>query len=170
MTQQINAAALADVTATVTATANNGTGNVTSSDTSDIQGEASEPTFRLRLASGPWTVQYPSGPVQFSANFLNIDPRNPITVTSLTSPQYGDLSSACGLPVTIQPSKLVVCHLTEQVGGSVGSVPSISFSAKAQTAIGQITSKRRREHHHHAAAERHPSAVRRRQRRIADQP
>ena len=138
--QQINAAPLVDVTATVTATANNGTGNVTSSDTSDIQGESSEPTFRLRLASGPWTVQYPSGPVQFAASFLNIDARNPITVTSLTSPQYGDLSSSCNLPVVVQPSKIVSCHLTLTVGGSVGSAPSFSFSAKATTAIGQVTS------------------------------
>ena len=140
VTDQTNEAALTDVTATTTATADNGAGNVTGSDTSDIQAFSSEPTFRLRLASGPWTVTYPQGTVEYGASFLNIDPRNPITVTSLTSPQYGNLSSSCGLPVTIQPTKIVSCHLYLPAGGDVGSEPSFSFTASATTAIGTVNS------------------------------
>ncbi len=140
VTDQVNGAALADVTSTATATANNGVGIITASDTSDVQVLTSAPTYRLRLASGPWTVTYPTGNVQYGASFLNIDIRNPITVNTLTSPQYGDLSSQCGLPVTIQPNKLVYCHLTLPVSGDVGSKPSFSFSSQASTAIGNVTS------------------------------
>ncbi len=137
---QTNGAALTDIVATTTATADNGSGNVTASDTSDIGSFASEPSFRLRLASGPWTVTYPQGTVEYGASFLNIDTRNPITVTSLTSPQYGDLSSSCSLPVTIQASQLVSCHLYLPVGGAVGSAPSFSFTATATTAVGTVKS------------------------------
>ncbi len=140
VTDQTNASALTDVVATTTATADNGSGNVTGADTSDIFAYSSEPTFRLRLSSTPWTVTYPQGTVEYGASFLNIDPRNPITVTSLTSTQYGDLSSSCGLPVTIQPSKLVSCHLYLPVGGAVGSQPSFAFTATATTAIGTVKS------------------------------
>ena len=131
MTDQTNAAALTDVTATTTATGNDGTTTFTGADTSDIGSFASEPTFRLRLSSTPWTVTYPQGTVEYGASFLNIDTRNPITVTSLTSPQYGDLSSSCNLPITIQPSRLATCHLNLPVGGDVGAEPSFSFTATA---------------------------------------
>jgi len=140
VSDQVNGVALADVTSTATATANNGTGTITAADTSDVQVLTSAPTFRLRLASGPWTVTYPTGNVQYGASFLNIDTRNPITVNTLTSPQYGNLSSQCGLPVTIQPNKLVYCHLTLPVTGDVGSKPSFAFSSQASTAIGNVTS------------------------------
>ena len=140
VTDQTNGAALTDVVATTTATADNGSGNVSASDTSDIGVFASEPSFRLRLSSTPWTVTYPQGTVEYGASFLNIDPRNPITVTALTSPQYGNLSSSCGLPVTIQPTKIVSCHLYLPVGGAVGSKPSFSFTATATTAVGTVNS------------------------------
>lgn len=139
-TDQTNGAALADITSTVTASATDGATTVTDTDTSDIQVEATEPTFRLRLSSGPWTVTYPTGTVEYGASFLNLDTRNPVTVTAFTSPQYGDLSTNCNLPVTIQPDQIVSCHLYLPVSGSVGSVPSFAFTATATTAIGTVKS------------------------------
>ncbi len=140
VTDQTNAPALSDVTATTTATGDDGTTTYTGTDTSDIGSFASEPSFRLRLSSTPWTVTYPQGTVEYGASFLNIDTRNPITVTSLTSPQYGDLSSSCNLPITIQASRLTTCHLYLPVGGDVGAEPSFSFTATATTAAGTVKS------------------------------
>ena len=89
----------------------------------------------------PWTVQYPSGPVLFAASFLNIDPRNPITVTSLTSPQYGDLSSACGLPVTVaaEQDRRPATSPCRSAARSA-RCPRSRSAPRRTTAIGQITS------------------------------
>ncbi|MEZ5192348.1 MAG: hypothetical protein R2734_07425 [Nocardioides sp.] len=132
--ETISGTAPADVTGTVTATATSGVDTVTDSDTSDVQVIATAPVFRLRAVVGPGIVAYPGETARFSLTVMNLDLQQPTTVTSITSPTFGDLSSECGLPRVVQPNRLVYCHVDRFVTGPVGSRPSFSFTATGQYA------------------------------------
>ncbi len=127
----VSGTAPSDVSDTVTATATAGPDTVSDTDTSVVQVIASAPLFRLRAVAGPGQVAYPGGTVRFSLTMMNLDLERPATVTSLTSPVFGDLSSECGLPAEVGPNRLIYCHVDRQVSGSVGSKPSFGFTATA---------------------------------------
>ncbi len=127
----ISGTAPTDVSDLVTATATAGAGTVSDTDTSLVQVIASAPLFRLRAVAGPGQVAYPGGTVRLALTMMNLDLDRPATVTSLTSPTFGDLSSACGLPAVVGANRLIYCHVDRPVSGSVGSKPSYSFTATA---------------------------------------
>jgi hypothetical protein len=133
-------AALTEIKSTTTATATEGTTSLTDADRSVIQVLSSAPVFRLRVGAAPPSVQFPQGDVLFGLTVMNLDLKRSATLTSLVSPQHGDLSSACGLPVVIGPNKLHTCHITRPVGGPVGSRPASSFTAQATYDTGSLSS------------------------------
>ena len=130
-TDTVSGTAPTDVSDLVTATATAGDETVSDTDTSVVQVIASAPLFRLRAVAGPGQVAYPGGTVRFALTMMNLDPDRPATVTSLTSPAFGDLSGACGLPAAVGANRLIYCHLDRPVSGSVGSKPAYSFTATA---------------------------------------
>lgn len=138
--ETVSGAAATAVTSTVTATATDGTVTVSDTDLSTVQLIATAPVFRLRGVVGPGTVSYPGQTVRFSLTMMNLDLERPATLTQLTSPTFGNLSSECGLPVVVGPNRLLNCHVDRFVTGSVGSRPSFSFTASAQYDTGTLTS------------------------------
>ncbi len=139
-TETISGVAAAEVSSTVTATADaNGT-LVTDSDKSTVQVIATAPVFRLRTVVGPGQINYPGATVRFNVTMMNLDLERSTTVTSLTSPTFGDLSSECGLPAALGPNELKYCHVDRFVTGSVGSKPTFSFTGSATYDSGVLTS------------------------------
>jgi sugar lactone lactonase YvrE len=138
--ETVSGVAPTDVRSTVTATASASGTTITDTDTSVVQVIASAPTFRLRTVVGPGQVAYPGSTVRFGITTMNLDLERSATVTSLTSPTFGNVSSECGLPRVVGPNQLVNCHLDRFVTGSVGSKPSFSFTATAAYDTGNLTS------------------------------
>jgi NHL repeat len=138
----ISGAAATTVAGTVTATATPSTGapDVTDTDTMTVQILATAPVFRARVVVGPGVVVFPGQTVRFDVTLMNLDLERSATLTTLTSPQFGDLAAQCGLPLTLGPNKLKYCHVDEFVGGSVGSKPAYSFTAQAQYNTGTLSS------------------------------
>ena len=137
--ETVTGTAPASVSATVTATATAAGTPVTDTDLSTVQVIASAPVFRLRTAVGPGQVSFPGQTVRFSVTMMNLDLERTATVTSLTSPTYGSLSTECGLPQVIGPNRLFNCHVDRLVEGAVGSKPSFSFTASAAYDSGTLT-------------------------------
>jgi hypothetical protein len=139
-TETVSGVAPADVGSTITATADaNGT-TVTDTDTSVVQVIAGAATFRLRTVVGPAQVSHPGATARFNVTMMNLDLERSTTVTSLTSPTFGDVSSECDLPKVVGPNQLINCHLDRFVSGSVGSKPSFSFTGTAVYDTGNLTS------------------------------
>ena len=65
--------------------------------------------------------------MRFNVTLMNLDPIRSATLTTLTSPTFGDVSTECGLPATVGPNKLLNCHVDRFVSGSVGSKPSLQL-------------------------------------------
>ncbi|MFV0460951.1 MAG: hypothetical protein ACK5MT_19525 [Actinomycetales bacterium] len=124
------------VEGTVTATGLADTQAVSDTDTSHVIVQAATPTFRLRAVAGPAVIAYPGGTVRFSLTMMNLDPLNATTVTSLSNPDFGDLSSECGLPKQVGPSELIYCRIDREVTGSVGSRPAFPFTSTATFTTG----------------------------------
>ena len=101
---------------------------------------ATATTFRLRTVVGPGQVCYPGATARFNVTMMNLDLERSTTVTALTSPTFGDLSSECGLPKVVGPNQLINCHVDRFVTGSVGSKPSFSFTGTAAYDTGNLTS------------------------------
>lgn len=129
--ETVGGTASTEVSSTVTATADAGGGTVTDTDSAVVEVIASAPVFRLRTVVGPGQVAYPGGTVRFGVTMMNLDLERQATVTGLTSPAFGDLSSECGLPRVVGPNRLWSCHVDRDVSGSVGSKPAYSFTATA---------------------------------------
>lgn len=92
-TETVSGVAPADVSSTVTATGDaNGT-TFTDTDTSVVQVITSAATFRLRTVVGPGQINYPGNTARFNVTMMNLDLERSTTVTTLTSPTFGDLSS-----------------------------------------------------------------------------
>jgi sugar lactone lactonase YvrE len=126
---------------TVTATATpDGGGTVSDTDTALVDVLSSAPVFRTRLVLGPGQVQFPGATIRFSATLMNLDPVRSATLTTLTSPAFGDLSSQCGLPRPIGPNTLHYCHLDLPVEGSVGSRTTYTFTGSASYDTGPLSS------------------------------
>lgn len=137
--ETISGVAPAEVRSTVTATATASGATVSDTDTSLVQVIASAPTFRLRTVVGPGQVAYPGTTARFNVTMMNLDLERSTTVTSLTSPDFGDVSSECGLPKVVGPNQLIYCHVDRFVTGSVGSKPSYSFTGTAAYDTGDLT-------------------------------
>lgn len=135
----VSGAALDEVRSETTAVATDGATTVSDTDWSLIQLLTSAPNLRLRASVSPLTVQFPQADVRMNVTIMNLDLTRSSTVTSLTSPQYGDLSSECGLPAVIGPNRLLSCGLTRSIGGPVGSRPSVGFTASANYPTGTVT-------------------------------
>lgn len=129
--ETVSGAASTSVSSVVTATGDAGGIAVTDTDTSVVQVFTSTTTFRLRTVVGPGVVSYPGQTVRFNVTMMNLDPERPTTVTSLTSPTFGDVSSECGLPQVVAAFQMINCHLDRFVTGAVGSKPTYSFTASA---------------------------------------
>jgi hypothetical protein len=139
-TETISGTAPADVRSTVSATGTANGSTVTDTDTSVVQVIASASTFRLRTVVGPGQVAYPGTTARFSVTMMNLDLERSTTVTSLTSPTFGDVSTECGLPKVLGPNQLINCHVDRFVTGSVGSKPSYTFTGTAAYNTGSLTS------------------------------
>ncbi len=129
-----------DVSSVVSVTADAGGSTVTDTDTRVVQVIATAPVFRLRAVVGPGVVTFPGETVRFGLTVMNLDLERPTTVTSLTSPTFGDVSSECGLPQVLAPNRLLYCHVDRFVTASVGSRPSYSFTAAGSYDTGTLTS------------------------------
>ena len=142
VSETIAGAASSDVSGTVTATATPATGppDVSDTDTSMVQILASAAVFRARVVVGPGQVVFPGTTVRFSVTLMNLDLERSATLTTLTSPQFGNLAPECGLPMTLGPNKLKYCHVDRFVGGPVGSKPAFSFTGQATYNTGTLTS------------------------------
>jgi sugar lactone lactonase YvrE len=140
VTDTTTGVALASIRSAATVTATDGTTTATDSDTSTVGFLAAGPTLRIRTTGAPASLQYPGGPVAFGMTLMNLDLTRPLTVTSLTSASYGDLSTRCGLPLTLAPNTLGTCPLSFDVTGPVGSRPSPSFTATGTIAGSTVTS------------------------------
>jgi hypothetical protein len=139
--ETVSGVAPTDISSTVTATADaNGT-TVTDTDTSVVQVIKNATTFRLRTVVGPGVVAYPGATTRFSVTMMNLDLARSATVTTLTSPTFGDVSTECGLPKVVGPNQLLNCHLDRFVTGSVGSKPSYSFTGTAAYDTGNVSSE-----------------------------
>lgn len=138
--ETVSGAAPSEVSSTVTATADAGGTTVTDTDTSVVQVISTAPTFRLRTVVGPGQINYPGATVKFNVTMMNLDVERSTTVTSLTSPTFGDLSTECGLPKVVGPNQLINCHVDRFVSGSVGSKPSFTFNGTAAYNTGNVTS------------------------------
>ena len=139
-TETVSGSAPTDVSSTITATADANGITVTDTDTSVVQVIATATTFRLRTVVGPGQVSYPGTTARFSVTMMNLDLERSTTVTALTSPTFGDVSSECGLPKLVGPNQLINCHVDRFVTGSVGSKPSFSFTGTAAYDTGNLTS------------------------------
>ena len=138
--ETVSGTAPSSVTSQVSVSADAPGGTVTDTDTRTIEVIATAPVFRLRAVVGPGAVAFPGETVRFSLTTMNLDVERPVTVTSITSPTFGDVSSQCGLPQVLQPNRLIYCHLDEFVTGSVGSKPSFGFTASGTYDTGVLTS------------------------------
>ena len=72
---------------------------------------------------------------------MNLDLERSTTVTTLTSPTFGDVSTECGLPKVVGPNQLINCHVDRFVTGSVGSKPTYSFTGTAAYNTGNVSSE-----------------------------
>jgi sugar lactone lactonase YvrE len=90
------------------------------------------PGFRLRVGEAPWALPYPGGTVQTNITFLNLSYIRKFNVKTLTSPQFGNLTTACGLPRTIGKDRLLTCRLDVPLTGPIGTRPSASFTASGR--------------------------------------
>lgn len=135
----VSGASLDEVRSTTTAVATDGATTVSDADWSLIQLLTAAPNLRLRASVSPLTVQFPQADVRMNVTIMNLDLTRSSTVTSLTSPQYGDLSAQCGLPAVLGPNRLLSCGLTRPIGGPVGSRPSVGFTASANYPTGTVT-------------------------------
>ncbi|MGD9959917.1 hypothetical protein [Nocardioides sp.] len=138
--ETVSGAAATSVSSTVTATGNAGATALSDTDTSLVQIFTSTTTFRLRTVVGPGIVSYPGQTVRFNVTMMNLDPVRPTTVTSLTSPTFGDVSSECGLPKVVAAFQMINCHVDRFVTGSVGSKPTYSFTGTAAYDNGNLSS------------------------------
>ncbi|MGL5826860.1 MAG: hypothetical protein ACRCYU_18930, partial [Nocardioides sp.] len=138
--ETVSGEASTSVSAAITATAEAGDSAVADTDTSVVQIVTSTTDFRLRTVVGPGQIAYPGSTVRFNVTMMNLNPERPATITSLTSPTFGDLSSECGLPQAVNASQMVNCHLDRFVTGSVGSKPTFSFTATAAYDTGDQSS------------------------------
>jgi hypothetical protein len=138
--ETVTGVAPAEVGSTITATASANGSTVTDTDTSVVQVIASAATFRLRTVVGPGQVSYPGTTARFNVTMMNLDLERSATVTTLTSPTFGDVSAECGLPKLVGPNQLVNCHLDRFVTGSVGSKPTYSFTGTAAYDTGTLSS------------------------------
>lgn len=136
VTDPVSGSALTEVASALTATATDGSRQVSDTDTSSVALLSGVPVLRMRSSIAPSTVSFPQGEVGFGLTVMNLSLTQPVTLTALTSPTYGTLTSACGLPVTVQPNRLLSCRLTRPVSGDVGARPSISFSVTGSSAQG----------------------------------
>jgi hypothetical protein len=141
VSESVSGTAGTSVAGTVTATATPTSGpDVTDTDTMTEQILTSAPVFRARVVVGPAQVVFPGQTVRFSVTMMNLDPERSATLTSLTSTQFGNVTSECGLPVTLGPNRLKYCHVDRFVSGSVGSKPTFNFTASASYNTGPLTS------------------------------
>jgi hypothetical protein len=138
--ETVSGTAWTPVTSTLIATGVANGVTVTDSDKSLLQVMSALSEYRIRPVVGPGVVAYPGDTVRFNIAFMNNDPVNPGTVTELTSTQFGDLATDCGLPITLAPSATTYCHLDRFVTGSVGSKPIFDFTSKATYSFGIKTS------------------------------
>jgi sugar lactone lactonase YvrE len=138
--EAIAGTAATDVSSVVSVTADAGGSTVTDTDTRVVQVIATAPVFRLRAVVGPGAVSFPGETVRFGLTTMNLDLERPVTVTGISSPTFGDVSSDCGLPQVVQPNRLIYCHVNRLVQGSVGSRPSFSFTASGTYDTGVLTS------------------------------
>ena len=120
------------VTSTVTASGVVNGQPVSDTDRSEVSVEASTPGFRLRIGEAPWDLPYPGGDVQTNITFMNLSYTKKFRVTKLTSPTYGVLTTACGLPRTIGKDGLITCRLDVPLTGPIGTRPSASFTANGK--------------------------------------
>lgn len=128
------------VTAVLTAIGDANGQTVTDTDKSALDVLSALSEYRIRPVVGPGVVSYPGATVRFNIAFMNNDPVNSGTVTLLTSTQFGDLATDCGLPITLAPSATKYCHFDRFVTGSVGSKPTFDFTSKATYPFGIKTS------------------------------
>ncbi|HVQ87941.1 MAG TPA: hypothetical protein VMT88_07150 [Actinomycetes bacterium] len=121
---------LVDSTVTAVGDANGQT--VTDTDLSEVAVKSFTPGFRLRVGEAPWQLPYPGGNVQTNITFMNLSYTKKFSVKSLTSPQYGNLTTACGLPRPIGKDGLITCRLDVPLTGPIGTRPSATFTAKGK--------------------------------------
>ena len=117
---------------TVTGTADVDASTVTDTDRSEVAVKSFTPGFRLRVGEAPWALPYPGGTVQTNITFLNLSYTRKFSVKTLTSPQFGNLTTACGLPRPIGKDQLITCRLDVPLTGPIGTRPSASFTAKGR--------------------------------------
>jgi len=132
----VNGAAGDLVESIVTAEADAGGTTVTDTDRSEVSVKSFVPGFRLRVGEAPWQLPYPGGPVQTNITFMNLSYTKKFVVKSLTSPKFGNLTSACGLPRTIGKDGLITCRLDLPLMGPIGTRPSASFVASGRFKTG----------------------------------
>ncbi|MEO8329999.1 MAG: hypothetical protein ABI586_08345, partial [Candidatus Nanopelagicales bacterium] len=120
------------VQSTVTAVGDDAGSTVTDTDRSEVSVKSFTPGFRLRVGEAPWQLPYPGGTVQTNITFMNLSYTKKFSVKSLTSPQFGNLTSACGLPRTIGKDGLFTCRLDVPLTGPIGTRPSATFTAKGR--------------------------------------
>ena len=140
-TETVSGTAPTDVGSTITATAAAGGSTVTDTDTSVVQVIRNAATFRLRTVVGPGVVSYPGDTARFNVTMMNLDLERSATVRTLTSPDFGDVSTECGLPKVVGPNQLINCHVDRMVTGSVGSKPSYGFTGTAAYDTGDVSSE-----------------------------
>jgi len=140
VSDNIAGAAATEVSGTVTATATpQAAAVVTDTDTSRVQILASAAMFRMRVVVGPAQIPFPGTTTRFSITLMNLELTKSASLTTLTSPQFGDLAAECGLPKTLGPNQLSYCHVDRYVGGSVGSKPAYTFTGQASYDTGVLS-------------------------------
>lgn len=120
------------VESTVTVSADVEGTPVVDTDLAQVAVKSFTPGFRLRVGEAPWALPYPGGTVQTNITFMNLSYTKKFSVKSLTSPQFGNLTSACGLPRPIGKDGLINCRLDVALTGPIGTRPSASFTAKGR--------------------------------------
>lgn len=134
--ETIQGAHLEVVNATLTGSGSTSSGDqVTDTDKSTVELLDNPPVFAMRLSVGPTLIPFPGGPAQFAIAVMNLDQVNPATLTSLTSPTYGNLDDQgeCDTPQTIEPNALYYCSFSATVSGPVGTRSSTAVTGTATT-------------------------------------
>ncbi len=96
-------------------------------------------SIRVTESSNPVSVPEAGASVSFTVHVRNSSTVDTVTIQSLTSSRFGDLSSLCAglLPATLAPSASIDCTFTQFVSGDVDALLQQQTSATAIDDDGQ---------------------------------